>query len=390
MWIMGEKTRRLLALLAVVAAGCGGCRDEAAGPAGAEVVAVRDLGPLEQSTAIRGRDGGYSGAFQSKSVWLYGDTILAVEGEDGTSWRHNSWSMTDDLDATDGITGFTESVDALGAPREFFPPTEAERAFNEAHSEAIQGEDCADPCGARWALWPGPLVEDAARGRALILYQKIYGEPGEWNFHGVGMGIATWEGVTEPVVRHEVSPEADHPTLLFHEGERQFGSAAVVSEDFLYLFGCHEGGFEKPCRLARVALADALDRVAWRFYAGDDTWSNAPNDAVDLFDGMDMTTVHWNESLSLWVALYSPGFENRVKLRTAPALTGPWSAAITAFETLAPADDPDHFAYSGLGHVEYARDGGRFEYVSYYRGTEPWHGEIRVVEIELAPRTPRR
>jgi hypothetical protein len=43
------------------------------------VVATRDLGPLETTSAIKARDGGYSVAFQGKTVWLYGDTIHLLE-----------------------------------------------------------------------------------------------------------------------------------------------------------------------------------------------------------------------------------------------------------------------------------------------------------------------
>jgi hypothetical protein len=228
-------------------------------------------------------------------------------------------------------------------------------------------------------LWPGPIVEDAARSRALIVYTLIYGEPGEWNFRGLGMGIAVLTGFESPVERPVVNPDADHPTVLFTADEPQFSSAAVVHDDNLYLFGC--GGAGKDCRLARVPVAEVLDRRAWRYYAGDGLWSTEPQAAVALFSAMDMTTVHWNERLARWVAFYSPPFENRVMLRTAPDLTGPWSPPMRAFE--APADDPEHFAYSGLGHAEYARGGGRFEYVTYYRGTAPWQGEIRLVEVEL-------
>lgn len=363
--------RWLPCLVAIVLAGCG------EGEAPSIVVAARDLGPLEQSAAIRGRDGGYSGLFQGRSVWIYGDTILGVEDEDGSSWRNNSVSHTADLDAADGITGFIEPLSGAGVPLALFPQTEAEQAFNQAHS----GPDCQDPCGARWALWPGPIVEDPARDRALIIYSKIYGEPGEWNFHGVGMGIAVWPGLDQPVERPVVRPGSEHPTLLFAEGERIFESAAVVMGDLLYLFGC--GGDDKECRLARVPLDSVHDRATWRFFAGDGAWSPDVDDAVGLFRAMDMSTVHWNRHLGAWLAVYSPPFENRVMIRTSPALTGPWSLPMEAFQTMAPGDDPDHFAYSGLGHGEYARDGGRFEYISYYRGTAPWAGEIRLVEIEL-------
>ncbi len=368
---------------AIAGAGCGGCDDD---PPAVVVTATRDLGPLEQLAAIRGRDGGYSGRFADRSVWLYGDTILAFAGEDGTSWRNNTGSVTADFDATDGVTGFVQEVDGLGAPREFFPRTADEAEFNDAHSEVLHGDQCEAPCGARFALWPGPLVADPARDRALIFYTEIYGEPGEWNFHSVGMGIATWAGLDQPVDRPVIDPGAAHPTLLFGEGEPMYASAAAVKDDTLYAFGCDSDGFGKPCRLARVALAEVLNRDAWRYYAGGDRWSEEPGDAIGLFDGMDMTTVHYSPRFERWLAFYSPPFANRVALRSAPALTGPWSDEATAFDTLAPVDDPDHYAYSGLGHPELQSADGSREYVSYYRGTGAWQGEIRLVELALAAR----
>ncbi|MCP4536473.1 MAG: hypothetical protein GY832_04945, partial [Chloroflexi bacterium] len=43
---------------------------------GLALVAATELGVLETSAWIRGRDGGYSGVFEGRSVWLYGDTTL--------------------------------------------------------------------------------------------------------------------------------------------------------------------------------------------------------------------------------------------------------------------------------------------------------------------------
>lgn len=341
------------------------------------VVASRDLGPLEQAATIRARDGGYSANVGGRAVWLYGDTILSLEGADGSSWRNNSMSYTSDLDAADGVTGFVERVDQAGAPLEFLPRTAEEDEFNRVHS----GPDCQEPCGARWALWPGPLVEDAERDRALIVYSKIYAEPGEWNFESVGVGIAVWDDFDGVAARPVVAPGAEHPTLLFTGDDPPLSSAAVIRDDQLYLFGC--GGDDKHCVLARAPLPDVLDRRAWRFYAADDTWSEDPDDAAGLFAAMDIATVHWNQRAGRWLAFYSPPFENRVMLRSAPDLTGPWSSDAEAVEALPPTDDPDHVSYSGVAHAEYARDGGRFEYVTYYRGTAPWEGEIRLVEVEL-------
>lgn len=343
------------------------------------VVATRDMGPLETTDAIKARDGGYSMRFRDHSVWAYGDTILAFAGEDDSSWRNSTVSWTADEDAADGITGFTETTDGLGAPVQFLPMRDDELAFNEAHA----GEDCEEPCGAHLVLWPGAMVPDPARDRALVFYYEIYVEPGEWNFDSVGTGIAVWDQLDEPPQRPESSPGAEYPTLLFHVPEPGFGVAALADDGWLYAFACElEGGWGKPCRLGRVPLADALDRGAWEFAAGSGQWTTELEDAATLFEGESQMSVHYSEHLGRYLAVYAVAFGERVVLRTAPALDGPWSDEINVFSTLVPLVD-DAFNYCGMAHPEFAVDGGRLEYVSYYRTTGDWIGEIRVVEVEL-------
>jgi hypothetical protein len=70
-------------------------------------------------------------------------------------------------------------------------------------------------------------------------------------------------------------------------------------------------------------------------------------------------------------------------MRTAEAPEGPWSAGRELFQA-EPADEG--FVYCGLGHAELQREDGRYEYVSYYRGTGDWTGEIRLVEVEVEGR----
>ncbi|WP_233561362.1 hypothetical protein [Sorangium cellulosum] len=45
---------------------------------------------------------------------------------------------------------------------------------------------------------------------------------------------------------------------------------------------------------------------------------------------------------------------------------------------------PEAWPYAGLGHAELAREGGRVEYVTYFRETGLLEGEIRLVELERA------
>jgi len=83
------------------------------------------------------------------------------------------------------------------------------------------------------------MVFDAERDRALIFYGLIHAEPGDFNFRGVGQSIALWERFEDEPTRPEVSPTAEHPTLLFEEGEPPWGTAAVIEGEDLFVFACH-------------------------------------------------------------------------------------------------------------------------------------------------------
>ena len=358
---------RPLLLACLLAAAC-------ADPAALTARAVRDLGPLPTNPAIRGRDGGYSALVAGRSVWLYGDTILAAPGEDGSSWRNNTWSWTLDTAAADGLNGFAEPLDAQGAPLEFFPVTADEADFNQRHA----GDPCQEaPCGARRVLWPGPLVplED---GRALAFYLKIHGEPGEWNFSSLGCGVALWDGTDAPPTRPEVRPGHAEPTLLWPADAEFCPSAALLEGDHLYAWSCIENP-GKPCHLARVPPADALDPAAWRYWDGD-AWAPDRADAAPVFRGNDMASVHRSPHFGLLLAIYSRPLDREIVLRTAERPEGPWSREERLFLALeAPSGDAP---YSGMAHPEQS-DGPR-EFISYHRGTGDWQGELRLVEVTLA------
>jgi hypothetical protein len=339
------------------------------------VRATDDLGPLETSPHIQARDGGYSFAMRDRSVWLYGDTVLSAPALDGTQWRHNTASWTTDLDAADGLHGFEQDTDTLGAPTHLFAETDDEAAYNTAHA----GDPCdASPCGAREILWPGPAVYDAERDRALIFWVKIHGEPGPWNFHGLGSGVALWQGPGALAARPQPAAFAHDTSLLFGPDEGGYASAAALDDGWLYVFGCD--GPDKACRLARVEPARATERPAWAFWDGS-AFQDDASAAVGLFSGMDMTSVHRSERAGGWIAVYSPPLDDRIAYRTAPELTGPWSDEATLLHTLQPEDDS--YAYSGLAHAELQEEDGGVEYVSYYRALGAWHGELRLVRVEL-------
>lgn len=339
-------------------------------PPGPVVVSADEVGIVEQSDEIQGRDGGESAVLFGRSTWIFGDTVLNVEDVDGRTWHHNSYAFRDDSGA------LVDPDDPVGAPAYLIPPTEEEWAFNDAHWD---DGDCEEPCGARWAIWPGSPAWDAENERAYVFYGLIYAEPGSMNFEGRGESVATWtdpDGVPE---RPSVDPDAEHPDLVWQADEGAWGNGAVVDDGHLYTFGCPQVGLGRPCSLARVSVDAVADPDAWTYWDGE-AWGADPGAAAELFEGAPILSVAWNEHLGAWLLVYSPPFDDGIFARTAPELTGPWSAATVIYT--ATGDAP----YDAVHHPELAESDGRVEYVTYSRGTDDgsWFGsEFALVRVEL-------
>ena len=361
-------------LLAFVLCACGGIapRPEV------KVVEAHEVEVLPQSPLIIGRDGGDSALLWGHSVWAFGDTVLSVPDVDGVTWHHNSFTASDDLDGEDGVTWLPERLDGAGAPRYLIAPTAEEEAFNAAH----RGDPCAEPpCGARWAAWPGAPVFDEARSRALIPYGLIYAEPGDFNFHGVGQSFAVWTDYAALPERPVVDPAQDHPTLLFLENEPGYGDGgSAIVGDALYAFACRPN-----CKLGKVPLDHVFERAAWTYWDGA-AWSAQIGDARALFDAP-YARVGYNDYLRRWTAVYAEDLSDHVVMRTAPDLTGPWSAPAGLFT--ADRKGTGGWTYDAYPHAEYAGEGGRVQFVSFTRSNgQGWFGSelvwVRVL-IEPAP-----
>ena len=348
-------------------------------PPNLAVVQTTDLGVIGGNPDILGRDGGYSGMFAGNSVWVFGDTFLANPNADGQILISDSWESTTDLNAADGITGFQEREDAAGAPAMLLSYTPAEQAFNAAH----QGNPCQQqPCGARWALWPGAVVEDSARNRELVFYQLVMAQPGNFNFAAVGYSVAIWQNFADQPQRPTINPGADHPDLLFGQNDPNFGTAAFADGDTLYAYGCNRSILGAPCVLGRVALEDVLDVSAWSFYARNGSWSSNISNAVSVLNAAPIMNVSWNDYLQSYVAVYNAPFSQQVMMRTSPKPEGPWSGDITTFDALPPANSGSSL-HDAQAHPEYNGNGGQVMYVTYSHSTGAFTSELRLVSVQL-------
>lgn len=346
------------------------------------VNSVRDMGVIRTNPMILKRDAGFSAQYENQSVWVFGDTMLDSPNAEDRLLLSNSWSSTYDFDAGDGIEGMTEQVDEVGAPREFFPLTEEEKAYNARNV----GEVCEDDsCTARWCIWPGTILVDEDKDWAYVFYRKIRIESGIFNFQHVGHSIAVWKDFSAPVERPVFNFFEPYPTLFFTEGGGNgFGSAALVIGENAYVYGCElgEDKLTKPCKLARVPIASILEKDKWLFLDSNGNWSPNLFEATEIFDGNDMMSVFFNPHIGRYMAIYSESLGSTAMLRTADKPEGPWSAPIELF-TVDASENVYGWVYDFLAHPEMSPDNGRTVYITYTKNLDQMHSEMRLVAVEL-------
>lgn len=344
------------------------------------VLSATDLGVVAQLPIIRGRDGAISALINGRSVWTFGDTPLNGPNEDGRNWVDNSLSWTSDLDASDGIFFEGNYVDAVGAPAEIIPFLPWEQRYNERH----HGDNCEEePCGAEIAFWPGDLIPDPARNRVLMTYYELWRRPGVEGWRSIGGGFAVWdEGMSPGSVRRPVqNPGSPTPTLMWERDEVKYDNATLVDGETLYAYGCKLNVILHRCRVARVPLADVLDKAAWRYYTGSG-WSDDPAEAVRVLDGGSAgTSVFYVPHYGGYMAIYNPAFDNTVRYRVSRTPWGPWSEPEALF-TMRPGQGT-FGNYSAHAHPEFAEADGRVQYVTYAHTTGFLQQELPLVRVEF-------
>jgi hypothetical protein len=342
--------------------GCGKAR-----PPSVQVAAAHEIGVVGQSSLIVGRDGGWGAKAFGHLVFAFGDTFVSKADTDGSNFHSNSFSWTEDVDASDGIGGLTDRVDAAGSPLPLLAPTAEEAAFNAAH----RGDPCqTQPCGARWATWIGAHVFDGTR--SLVSYGLIYAETGAFNFHSVGQSLAVWNDFTQQAERPVIGRCPDHPTLLFCQDEPAWGSSLLLDNGVLYSFACSSSG----CLLSRVDPAHALEHDQWQAWNGS-AWGPLSG-ARTVFDGSaDIMRVF--PFRGGYMAVYSVRVSDDVAYRTAPAITGPWSDATHLFTAKHKANDGG-WTYDALAQPDYSGDA--VLYVTHSRPTALFSSELALWRID--------
>jgi len=320
------------------------------------VSSVRPLGKqfLNNLVNVTGLDGATSLRLPSgDALWMFGDTVegpfKSIRDLDLSRLCSNTAAIVPQQDSSQGIKKFRFLARPDGArPRQPLPFATGE-----------------DPAVHR--VWP---IHGTCVGQQIfVFYHRITllkGVDVFVNFQLDGMGIARaragdfeFERLTAPDGTREFWKGKD-PT---------FGVFVERLDDYVYLWGSLATGMHlartRPDSIADLAsyeyLVDAPKQskpdVAPR-------WTTKFTPTASLFDSVpNEMSAAYNPHLRMHVAFHSLHRENKIVMRTAPRITGPWSGPQVVYRPEKITDQD--LIYAAKEHPELARENGRVLYVTF-------------------------
>lgn len=242
---------------------------------------------------VGGTDLGFTFFHEGALYMVFGDTY----GRERSDWRSNTMAKLADVESP-----------AAGLEFEQFISDPTGRATELLSSQKVYWvEQTVIPTN-------GISVDS----RMFLHYMSVrrWVAPGQWNINHAGLAFSDDDGHTWV----KSGP---------FWGERSnFGQVAFARSDaepeMVYLFGIPAGRFGQV-RLARVSADTMLSPGAYRYWDGSD-WSPSEADAVTVVPPpVGELSVAWNDYLERWVMMYFDERYDAIVVRTADALTGPWT-----------------------------------------------------------------
>jgi Domain of unknown function (DUF4185) len=320
------------------------------------VESVRYLGKQFQSNPVNvtGLDGATSTKLPNgDALWVFGDTVegpfTSIATVDLKDKLSNTGVLVPAQDAADGIKQFRFLTQPDGKrPRQIIP--------------FAAGED-----PAKNRVWP---MRGANAGKNLyIFYHRITLIDGVnvfENFQLDGMGLA--RAKSDDLVFERLM--ASDGTREFWKGsDPTYGVWVNQADDYIYLWGNLMTGmflartrpeaFEDLANCEYLAAAPTLSNPKLEA-----RWSKRFEPTAVLFDSVpNEMSATYNSFLGKWVAIHSFLRENKIVLRTAPKIYGPWSDGEIIYRPQRVKDSD--LIYAAKEHPELARKDGKVIYATY-------------------------
>jgi hypothetical protein len=325
------------------------------------VQSVRDLGVqfLDNDVDVTGQDCVSSIVLpHAQTFWVFGDTM---EGPFETIRNHpltdvlsNTGAIVPLQDLSAGVRRFEYLKSSDGRrPRQLLP-------FIPPEDKAYQ---------RLWAIHGAHV-----NGHLYLYYHRITMDPILDVFESFtldGMGLA--RGDDE--YRFERLRAPDGTYELWKGDQPGFGVFVQAVGPHLYLWGSLQPGRDSSgdMYLARVLPSDIENLASYEYLVAAPTlerpdvtpvWSPTFAPTACLFDHVpNEMSSSYNAYLDAFISMSTFDRDDRLAIRTAPAITGPWSEPEIFHRP--PRARPDSLFNAGKEHPEFARAGGRVLYMTY-------------------------
>lgn len=302
---------------------------------------------LEQNNPLgwQGADAAYSIPLpDGRDVWIFGDTLYGkqrlVTGH-APRMVHNSLGIST-CDAQGNFhLKYVIRRGAENSAESFFSPKNPNHWY--------------------WAL-DGFVVKDDLWVTLLCIEHAKKASPWAMDFATCGSDLARISHLDRDPQQWNVEYFP-----LVPDGVKAYPSAStVVNGKYVYLFALYESG-SRPLLVTRIPLEGLNDpQKHLEYLAADGKWTpgfDPANAKMVMKTGSTELSIRYHPALKKWLAvmLDPNGFSDKVILRSAPDLTGPWSESKVIYhipEMLpGPKRDKDTFCYAGKEHPEFETSG---------------------------------
>lgn len=298
-----------------------------------------------------GADAAYSiPLHDGRDVWIFGDTLFGKKRSVHDGWPRMVRNSIGISTCTNGHWNIHYVIrkDEHGTPRDFFTAQHPNSWY-----WALDGFTYKND------LWVTLLcVRNSKNAKSNAL---------GFEFCGSDLARVSFAGANPQKWDIQYFP-------LVPDGTNAYPSAtAVVHGKYAYIFAQQDAG-TRPLLSTRIPLDGLSDPVSnLQYLAKSDQWKSGfdPQNAKHVMEqGISELSVRYHPKLKKWLAvMFAPeGFSSKILLRTAPSLTGPWSAGQVIYQVpeMQPTHsgyDKDTFCYAAKEHPEFEHGDLVFTYV---------------------------
>ncbi|GFP22618.1 hypothetical protein HKBW3S44_00849 [Candidatus Hakubella thermalkaliphila] len=283
----------------------------------------------------------------------FGDTFAGygIGRDQGNDWRSTTMAWTTDTTPGDGLSFGGWITDSA----------------NHAKELLLDDSGVITTIGTN-----GVSVGD----RMYLHYMSVnyWGVPGEWTLANSGWAYSEDGGWNW-----------NKPAGSQWQGNNAFGQVALVKNGgYIYAFGIPGGRFE-CAKLGRVLENKILTLYDWQFWNSGSWVTNDMGAATCVVPApVGELSVTWNDYVGEWLMVYRNEHTNRIVMRTALNLTGPWSDEIFI---IGDTDSDDDDVYALFFHPWYSSGRDVYFVLSYWTPYNVWlmHVTLNVASSSYRP-----